>query len=100
MNILKYKVNTSQKQSGYQHKLRIYLHSKYLWLLQKMIPVWTCSLWTRLVTFDFKNLELANFFFKLGWICFRSDLVGTEGWDDGNITSGDDQSACNYLNTN
>ena len=65
-----------------------------------MIPVRTCSLWTRLVTFDLINLELAYFFLKLGWICFRSDFVGTEGWDYGNITSGDDQSACSYLNIN
>ena len=60
----------------------------------------TCSLWTRLVTLDFSNLELAYFFLKLGWICSRSDLVGTEGWDDENITKGDDKSACHYLNTN
>ena len=100
MNILGYKVNTSQKQSGYHHKLRIHLHLKYLRLFQKMIPIWTCSLWTRLVTLDLSNLELAFLFLKLGWICFRSDLVGTEGWDDGNITSGDDQSACSYLNSN
>ena len=40
--------------------------------------------------FNLSNLELAYFILKLGWICFRSDLVGTEGWDDGNITSGDD----------
>ena len=100
MNILRYKVNTSQKQSGYHQKLRIHLHLKYLGFFQKMIPFRTCSLWTRLVTFDLNNFEWAYFFLKLGWICFRSDLVGTEGWDDENITSGDDQSACNYLNTN
>ena len=100
MNILRYKVNTPQKQSGYHHKLRIHLHLKYLRFFQKMIPVRTCSLWKRLVTFDLRNLELSYFFLNLGWICFRSDLVGTEGWDDGNITSGDGQSACHYLNTN
>ena len=65
-----------------------------------MIPVRTCSLWTRLVTLDSKKLELAYFFSKLNWICFRSDLVGTEGWDDGNITSWDGQSTCSFLNTN
>ena len=61
-----------------------------------MIPVRTCSLWTRLVTFDFSNLELAYFFLKLGCICFRSNSVGIEGWDDWNITSGDDQSDFGY----
>ena len=100
MNILRYKVNTSQKQSGYHHKLRIHLHLKYLRLQHKMISIWTCSLWTRLVTLDLNNLELVYFFLKLGRICFRSDLVGTEGWDDGNIASGYNQSACSYLNIN
>ena len=101
MNILRYKVNKSfQKQSGCHHKLRIHLYLKYLQLIQKMIPVRTCSLWTRLVTLDLSNLELVCFFLELGWICFRSDSVVTEGWDDGNITSGDDQSTCSYLNTN
>ena len=100
MNILRYKVNTPQKQSGYHHKLRIHLHLKHFRLLQKMISVRICSLWTKLVPFDLSNLELAYFFLKLGWICFRSDLVGTEGWDDGNITSEDDKRACRHLNTN
>ena len=100
MNILRYKVNTSQKQSGYHLKLKIHLHLMYFRLLQKMIPVWIWSLWTRLVAFDLSNLELVYFYLKLGWICFRSDSVGTEGWDDWNITSGDGQRACSYLNTN
>ena len=69
----------SQKQSGYHHKLRIHLHLKHFRLLQKMIMVRACSFRTRLVTFDFSNLVQTYFFLKLGWICFRSDLVGTEG---------------------
>ena len=90
MNILRYKVNKLLKQSSYHHKLRIHLHLKFLRLFQKIIPVRTCSLWTRLVIFDLSNLELAYFFLKLGWICFRSDSVGKEGWDDENIANGDD----------
>ena len=26
---------------------------------------------------------------RLGWTCFRPDLVGTETWDDGNTVNGD-----------
>ena len=89
-----------QKRSGYHNQLKIHLHLKYL----RNFLVWFMSepayFWTILVTFDLSNLELAYFFLKLGWISFRSDLVRTEGWDDENITSGDDQSACSYLNTN
>ena len=78
----------------------IYIWSIYGFSTKKMIPVRTCSLWTRLVTFDLSNLEIVYFFLKLDWISIRSDLVGTEGWDDGNIASRDDQSACSYLNSN
>ena len=54
----------------------------------------------RLIPFDLYNFEIAYFLLRLSWICSRSDFIGTEGWDDENITSGDDQNACSNVETN
>ena len=65
-----------------------------------LISVLTYSFCSRLFPFDLTNFERAYFFLRLTWIYFRSNLVGTEGWDGGNKTRGDGQNACSNLKTN
>ena len=66
-----------------------------VWPLSKPAPFWT-----RLAPFDLSNLELTDFLMRLGWIYFRSELVWTEIWDDGNATSEDDQKAYSNVEIN
>ena len=67
--------------------LFIHLHLKYFHLLQIRSRSKPVPFGIRLIPFWLSQFELVYFLLGLGWIGFRSDLVGIETWDDLNTTN-------------
>ena len=85
--MLQYWIKTmvpSCKRSGYYNRLYIDVNLKYFrhiqaWSWSELVPFRT-----RLISFRLSQSELSYFLLILGGRSFRPDLVGTEGWNDGN----------------